>query len=102
MTEPAWYRSLYGRMAIGALVGLTGLLFAQAALFLWLLGRSDRPMAMRSPQRVLRFVAADLTAALESDPQIDLDSYVREQFGRLTWRMFVVQPDGRLARNRID
>ncbi len=87
-------------MAIGALVGLTGLLFAQAALFLWLLGRSDRPMAMRSPQRVLRFVAADLTAALESDPQIDLDSYVREQFGRLTWRMFVVQPDGRLARNR--
>ena len=100
MTEPAWYRSLYGRMAIGALLGLTGLLFAQAALFLWLLGRSDRPMAMRSPQRALRFVAVDLTTALESDPQLDLDRYVREQFGRLSWRMFVVLPDGRVAKNR--
>src|SRR5262245_58814057 len=100
MAEPVWYRSLYGRMAIGALLGLTGLLFAQAALFLGRLGRSDRPMSMRSPQRVLRFVAVDLTAALESDPQLDLDSYVREQFGRLSWRMFVVLPDGRVATNR--
>ncbi len=100
MTEPVWYRSLYGRMAIGALLGLTGLLFAQAALFLWLLGRSDRPLSMRSPQRALRFVAVDLTTALETDPGLDLDGYVREQFGRLAWRVFVVQPDGHVATNR--
>ena len=100
MTEPVWYRSLYGRMAIGALLGLTGLLLAQAALFLWLAGRSDRPMATRSPQRALRFVAVDLTTALETDPDIDLDTYVREQFGRLAWRVFVVRPDGRVVRNR--
>src|SRR4030095_2832112 len=90
MTEPAWYRSLYGRMAIGALLGLTGLLLAQAALFLWLAGRSHRPMAARSPQRALRFVAVDLATALETDPNTDLDTYVREQFGRLAWRVFVV------------
>lgn len=100
MTEPAWYRSLYGRMAIGALLGLTGLLLAQAALFLWLLGRSDRPIAMRSPQRALRFIAVDLTSALETDPQMDLDTYVRDQFGRVAWRVFVVRPDGHVARNR--
>jgi signal transduction histidine kinase len=100
MTEPVWYRSLYGRMAIGALLGLTGLLLAQAALFLWLAGRSDRPMATRSPQRALRFVAVDLTTALETDPDIDLDTYVREQFGRLAWRVFVVRPDGRVAKSR--
>ena len=103
MTEPVWYRSLYGRMAIGALLGLTGLLFAQAALFLWLLGRSDRPLSMRSPQRALRFVAVDLTTALETDPGLDLDGYVREQFGRLpgessscspmgTWRRTAISP----------
>jgi two-component system, OmpR family, sensor kinase len=100
MTEPVWYRSLYGRMAIGALLGLTGLLLAQAALFLWLAGRSDRPMATRSPQRALRFVAVDLATALETDPNTDLDTYVREQFGRLAWRIFVAQPDGRVAKNR--
>src|SRR5262245_789459 len=100
MTEPVWYRSLYGRMAIGALLCLTGLLLAQAALFLWLLGRSDRPIAMRSPQRALHFAAVDLMTALESDPQIDLDAYVREQFGRLAWRVFVVRPDGHVAKNR--
>jgi two-component system OmpR family sensor kinase len=100
MTEPVWYRSLYGRMAIGALLGLTGLLLAQAALFLWLLGRSDRPLATRSPQRALRFVAVDLTTAIETDPELDLGGYVREQFGRLAWRIFVVQPDGHIATNR--
>jgi signal transduction histidine kinase len=100
MTEPVWYRSLYGRMAIGALAGLTGLLLAQAALFLWLAGRSDRPLGTRSPQRALRFVALDLTTALEADPAINLDAYMREQFGRLPWRIFAVQPDGRVAQNR--
>jgi signal transduction histidine kinase len=87
-------------MAIGALLGLTGLLLAQAALFLWLLGRSDRPITMRSPQRALRFVAVDLMTALETDPHLDLDAYVRDQFGRLAWRVFVVRPDGRVAKNR--
>ncbi len=100
MTEPVWYRSLYGRMAIGALAGLTGLLLAQAALFLWLAGRSDRPLGTRSPQRALRFVALDLTTALEADPAINLDAYMRDQFGRLPWRIFSVRPDGRVAQNR--
>jgi two-component system OmpR family sensor kinase len=100
MTEPVWYRSLYGRMAIGALAGLTGLLLAQAALFLWLAGRSDRPLGTRSPQRALRFVALDLTTALEADPAINLDAYMRDQFGRLPWRIFAVRPDGRVAQNR--
>jgi signal transduction histidine kinase len=100
MNEPAWYHSLYWRTAIGAFACLTGLLFAQAALFLWLAGRSDRPVAPRSPQRVLRFVALDLTAALEGDPSLDLQAYVRDQFRRVPWRIFALRADGTVARNR--
>jgi two-component system OmpR family sensor kinase len=100
MDEPRWYRSLYWRMALGALAGLAGLLLAQAALFLWLAGTSDRPFLDRSPQRILRLVTLDLSGALESDPTLDLAAYVRDQFRRLPWRVYVVLPDGRVLTNR--
>ena len=100
MPEPAWHRSLYWRTAIGAFACLTGMLLAQAALFLWLASRSDRPLLGQSAPRVLRIVSLDLSAALESDPALDLSGYVRDQFGRLPWLIFVVQPSGAIATNR--
>ena len=99
MSEPVWYRSLYWRTALGALACLTGLLLAQAVLFLWLAGRSDRPLLDRSPQRVTRLVALDLTAALEADPALDVGTYLQDQFRRLPWRVFVVLPGGQVAKN---
>ena len=59
MPEPAWHRSLYWRTAIGAFACLTGMLLAQAALFLWLASRSDRPLLGQSAPRVLRIVSLD-------------------------------------------
>ena len=99
MNETAWYRSLYWRTALGAFACLTGLLLAQAALFLWLAGRTDRPLLSQSPTRVLRLVSLDLTTALESDPQMDIAAYVREQLRRVPWRIFVVLSDGTVAKN---
>ena len=100
MNEVVWYRSLYWRTALGAFACLTGLLLAQAALFLWLAGRTDRPVLSQSPPRVLRLVSLDLTTALESDPSLDITAYVRDQLTRVPWRIFVVLPDGRVAKNR--
>ena len=100
MNEVVWYRSLYWRTALGAFACLTGLLLAQAALFLWLAGRTDRPVLSQSPPRVLRLVSLDLTTALESDPALDITAYVRDQLKRVPWRLFVVLPDGRVAKNR--
>jgi signal transduction histidine kinase len=100
MNEVVWYRSLYWRTALGAFACLTGLLLAQAALFLWLAGRTDRPVLSQSPPRALRLVSLDLTAALESDPALDIPQYVHEQLRRVPWRLFVVLPDGRIAKNR--
>jgi len=79
MNEVVWYRSLYWRTALGAFACLTGLLLAQAALFLWLAGRTDRPVLSQSPPRVLRLVSLDLTTALESDPSLDIAAYMRDQ-----------------------
>ena len=67
---------------------------AQAALFLWLAGRSDRPFLDHSPPRVVRLVALDMTTALEADPTIDPGTYLREQFQRLPWRVFVMPVSG--------
>src|SRR5689334_11024259 len=100
MSSPAWYRSLYWRTALGAFACLTGLLLAQAALFLWLAGRSDRPFLDHSPPRALRLVALDMTTALEADPALDAGAYLRDQFQRLPWHIFVVTADGTVTRNR--
>ena len=100
MPEPAWHRSLYWRTALGAFACLTGMLLAQAALFLWLASRSDRPLLGQSAPRALRIVSLDLSAALESDPGLDLPAYVRDQFVRLPWRVFVVPAAGPVATNR--
>ena len=54
----------------------------------------------QSPPRVLRLVSLDLTTALESDPSLDIAAYVRDQLERVPWRIFVVLPDGRVAKNR--
>ena len=98
MSSTAWYRSLTGaprwRFAC-----LTGLLLAQAALFLWLAGRSDRPFLDHSPPRVLRLVALDMTTALEADSTIDPGAYLRDQFQRLPWHIFVVTADGKVTKN---
>jgi signal transduction histidine kinase len=99
MSSTAWYRSLYWRTALGAFACLTGLLLAQAALFLWLAGRSDRAFLERSPPRVIRLVTLDMTTALEGDPSIDPGTYLRDQFQRLPWHVFVVTPDGRVTKN---
>src|SRR5262245_60820502 len=100
MNEVVWYRSFYWRAALGALACLTGLLLAQAALFLWLAGRTDRPVLSQSPPRALRLVSLDLTTALEADPTLDITQYVHDQLKRVPWRLFVVLPDGRIAKNR--
>ena len=49
---------------------------------------------------MLRLVALDLTTALEADPTLDIGAYVRDQLQRVPWRIFVVLPDGRVAKNR--
>jgi signal transduction histidine kinase len=100
MPEQVWYRSLYWRIGLGFIACVAGLLIAQAVLFLWLTLPSAGSLPGGSPQRLAAFVASDISNALESDPALDLERYVQEQFGRLNRPIVVVMRDGRVIRTR--
>jgi signal transduction histidine kinase len=102
MNEPRWYRSLYWRIAIGLIAFLALMLAAEAALFLWTTERIAGSMPARSPRRLAVLVASDVGAALTSDPGLDLDKYVREQYGHVFQTFLVIMRDGRVASNHAD
>ena len=102
MSRPAWFRSLYWRIALGFVGLLAALLLAQALLFLWLTGRIDDSPQGRTPQQLADFVARELSDALAIDPSLDLDAHVREQFADIKRPFAVAMRDGRRTSNRPD
>ncbi len=99
MSDPVWYRSLYWRIALGFVLCVTGLLAAQALLFLWLAERSGASLLARSPQHLAAVIASDLGDALEADERFDIQRYLVEQYGAQPDRVMVLMKDGRLAQN---
>jgi signal transduction histidine kinase len=95
-----WYRSLYWRIAAGLFAFLALMLAAEGALFLWMSDRIAASMPSRSPRMLGLMVASDVGSALDADPQLDLTSYVRDQFGAVLQPFVVVMRDGRIAANQ--
>jgi two-component system sensor histidine kinase BaeS len=91
---------LYGRIAIGFVALLAGLLLAQSLLFLWLTGRIDASPQGRTPQQLADFVARELSDALTLSPDLDLETHVRREFADIKRPFAVVMRDGRRASNR--
>jgi signal transduction histidine kinase len=91
-----WYRSFYWRIALGFVATVAVVLALQAALFLWLASTVD---AVRSPTRLAVVAAAELGEALDADPALDVDAWLRREFGRGLHRIFVVRPDGATHRS---
>jgi signal transduction histidine kinase len=102
MSKPIWFRSLYGRIALGFVALLAGLLLAQSLLFLWLTGRIDASPQGRTPQQLADFVARELSDALTINPELDLIAHVAERFADIKRPFAVVMRDGRRASNRPD
>jgi two-component system, OmpR family, sensor kinase len=101
-TRPSWYRSLYWRIALGFVALLAAVLVAQALFFVWLTGRIDQSPAGRTPQQLADYVARQLSTALSDDPALELDSYVRAQFGSISRPFAVAMFDGTRVSNRPD
>ena len=97
-----WHRSLYWRIAVGLTVFLAVMLVAQGLLFIWMTDRIAGSMPARSPRRLAVLVASDVGAALEREPRLDLERYVRDQFGHVFRPIFVVLEDGRIVSNHDD
>ena len=93
-----WYRSLYWRIAIGFMLSLAAMLVVQAMLFVWVLSRSG-PTLPGEPARFAQTVAVAVSEALESDPQLDVARFIRNQYKRDALPFFVLMKDGRIFSN---
>ena len=94
-----WYRSLYWRIAVGLVSFLAVMLVAQGALFIWTSDRIAGSMPATSPRRLAVLVASDLSAALDADPTIDIDEYVKAQYSNVFQPFIVLMRDGREVAN---
>jgi signal transduction histidine kinase len=102
MSEPRWYRSLYWRIALGLFAFLALMLAAQGALFLWMTDRIAGSMPARDTRRFAVLAASDIGAALSADPALDLQQYVRDQYGHVFQTFLVIMQDGRVVSNDED
>lgn len=100
MSERRWYRSLYWRIALGLFAFLALMLAAQSALFVWMVDQTAGSVPARSPRRLAVLVASDIAAAFDADPSLNLDQYVRDQYGHVFQPLVVIMRDGRTASNR--
>jgi two-component system sensor histidine kinase BaeS len=89
-------------MAVGLFAFLALMLVAEAAVFLWVSDRIAGSMPARSPQRLAAIVASDVGAALARDSSLDLDAYLKDEYGDILQTFFVILRDGRLATNHDD
>ena len=100
MTTRTWYRSLYWRLALGLIAFLALALAAQGLLFIWFTDRMAGSMPARSPRRLAVLVASDVGTALDREPTLDLQLYMRDQYGEVFQSIVVLMRDGRTATNR--
>jgi signal transduction histidine kinase len=101
-TDRRWYRSLYWRVALGLFAFMALMLAAQSALFVWMIDQTAGAIPARSPRRLAVIVASDVAAALDADPSLDLQRYVRDQYAHVFQPFAVVLRDGRVASNRAE
>jgi two-component system OmpR family sensor kinase len=102
MSKPHWYRSLYWRIGLGLIAFLALMLAAQGALFLWMTDRIAGSMPARSPRRLAELVASDLGAALAANRSLDIEPYLREQYGHALQTFVVIMRDGQILANHDD
>jgi signal transduction histidine kinase len=102
MSSRRWYRSLYWRIALGLCAFLALMLGAQAALFLWTTDQIAGSMPARSPRRLAFIVASDLGDALEAEPSLKLEQYVRDEYSHVFQPFLVLMRDGRTVSNHSE
>ncbi len=77
-----WYRSLYWRIALGFIGCLALLLVVQGMLFVWMMSQAGSAVPNQPPDRLGQTIAGDVSQALERDPSLDIERYIRDEFAR--------------------
>lgn len=78
------------------------MLAAEGGIFLWMTDRIAGSMPARSPRRLAALVASDLGTALSNNGQLDVETYIREQFGQTLQTFVVIMRDGQILANHDD
>jgi signal transduction histidine kinase len=95
MAKPAWYRSLYWRIAIGFVLFLAAVLALQAGALVYLISRMEVAPGPPPPE-LTRLVARDLGEALSANPTLDIQQFFRQQYeGRVP--LVAIMKDGRVV-----
>ena len=99
MPDPVWYKSLYWRIAFGFVAVLAVVLLLQVLVALWL---TDRVVgwSAQTPEELVTSVASDLSTALTRNPELTLETYVRDEFSHIYRPFAVITTDGRTMSNR--
>ena len=85
-----WTKTLYWRIALGLFAFVALMLAAEGALFLWISQRLAGAMPARSTRQLAALVSQDVAAALTRDPDLDLDTYLLNQYKEVAQTFFVV------------
>ena len=93
MSERRWFRSLYWRIGLGFITLVAVLLLMQAASFVWIAAETEGGQPQRAAQDAADLIAADLEAALASDPALDLEATARARIDDASRPAFVVLPN---------
>src|SRR5438128_6925308 len=91
MPKTAWYRSLYWRIGLGFVLFLALVVAVQAGALVWLTSRVQYGPPSPSATRVM---ADELSAALATNPKLDIAQFFRQQDERVP--MVAVMRDGRV------
>lgn len=94
MSDVAWYRSLYWRIAFGFVALVAALLAAQGLVFLWMTGRMADIFPSRTPAQYASAIADDVSVALVERPGVDLRAYVNDVYSSRYRGYVVVLADG--------
>jgi two-component system sensor histidine kinase BaeS len=80
MAKTAWHRSLYWRIGLGFVLFLAAVLAVQGGALVWLISRMEVAPGPTPPE-VTRLVAADLGEALAANPGVDIEAFLRQEYG---------------------
>src|ERR687891_336929 len=95
MAKPAWYRSLYWRIAIGFVLFLAAMLAAQGGAIVYLISRMDVAPGPPPPE-LTRLIARDLSEALTANPRLDIEQFFRQEYEGRT-PLVAIMKDGRVV-----
>jgi signal transduction histidine kinase len=90
-----WHNSLYWRIAIGFVLCLALLLVVQATLFILVVARTGSAQN-QPPDRLAQTVAFDVGQALERDPGLDVENYLRDEYAADSQPFFVLLSSGQV------